>query len=342
MISLDFEMMWGVRDIVTIDTYGQHIKGVHQVIPTLLDCFTRHGIRGTFATVGFLFFDNKQELLQNLPDKQPTYQNPNYSPYGEYLNQLGQHKDDDPYHFGAHLVKKIQDTAGQEIATHTFSHYYCLEAGQTIDDFRADLRAAVTVAARRGIEIKSIVFPRNQFNPDYLSVCREFGVNTYRNNEESWLYIARPDNKESLLRRAVRLLDAYLNISGHHAYTETYMKAAAFPLVNVPSSRFLRPYTRSLRWLEWLRLRRIKNSMTHAARHNLMYHLWWHPHNFGINQQQNFGFLEKILEHYQYLQKKYNFQSVTMSELTDEITEQHLPERKPVFEPAQPVAMENW
>lgn len=337
VISLDFEMMWGVRDIVTVDTYGQHIKGVHQVIPRLLDCFTRHQIRGTFATVGFLFFENKQELLQHLPERFPAYHNPKYSPYGDYLDQLGRNRETDPYHFGAHLVKKIQETPGQEIGTHTFSHYYCLEAGQTMDDFRADLRAAVTVAARRGIAITSIVFPRNQFNPAYLSVCREFGVTTYRNNEESWLYIARPDAKESLLRRAVRLLDAYINISGHHTYTDAYMKAAAFPMVNVPSSRFLRPYTKSLRWLEWLRLRRIKNSMTYAAQHNLMYHLWWHPHNFGINQDQNFGFLEKILEHYQYLQERYGFRSVTMSELTAEITEQSIPERKPVFEPAASV-----
>jgi hypothetical protein len=55
--------------------------------------------------------------------------------------------------------------------------------------------------------------------------------------------------------------------------------------------------------------------MSHAAKKNLTYHLWWHPHNFGANQEENFRFLEKILIHYQKLHKKYGFESYSMSEL---------------------------
>jgi len=33
VVSLDFELMWGVRDIVTIRQYGKNIAGVHTVIP---------------------------------------------------------------------------------------------------------------------------------------------------------------------------------------------------------------------------------------------------------------------------------------------------------------------
>ena len=50
-----------------------------------------------------------------------------------------------------------------------------------------------------------------------------------------------------------------------------------------------------------------------------MYHLWWHPHNFGINQLENFAFLEEILVHYRYLNEKYGFTSCTMSELAHEL-----------------------
>ena len=96
--------------------------------------------------------------------------------------------------------------------------------------------------------------------------------------------------------------------------------SAKFP-VNIPSSRFLRPYYSKLQFLDWLRLRRIKKSMTHAAKNNLMYHLWWHPHNFGINQLENFSFLEEILVHYRYLNEKYSFTSCTMTELAKEIIE---------------------
>ena len=88
---------------------------------------------------------------------------------------------------------------------------------------------------------------------------------------------------------------------------------------NIPASRFLRPYSSHLKYFEILRLNRIRSAMTYAARHNLIYHLWWHPHNFGVNQNQNFKFLNRILEHYSKLEKKYKFQSLSMSGLASDI-----------------------
>ena len=73
VISLDFELFWGVRDQVEIEDYGENIKGVHSVIPRMLETFSQYRIRATFAIVGFLFFENKLELLNNLPEKLPEY-----------------------------------------------------------------------------------------------------------------------------------------------------------------------------------------------------------------------------------------------------------------------------
>ena len=52
IISLDFELLWGVRDKRTKETYGQNILGVQEVIPQLLDLFDKYDITATFATVG--------------------------------------------------------------------------------------------------------------------------------------------------------------------------------------------------------------------------------------------------------------------------------------------------
>jgi hypothetical protein len=59
--------------------------------------------------------------------------------------------------------------------------------------------------------------------------------------------------------------------------------------------------------------------MKYAAKNNMTYHLWWHPHNFGINQDKNFVFLEQILLHYTMLHKRYNFESHTMTLLAKEL-----------------------
>ena len=55
--------------------------------------------------------------------------------------------------------------------------------------------------------------------------------------------------------------------------------------------------------------------MTIAAMKGKIYHLWWHPHNFGKNMKQNFSFLEKIICHYEQLAKKYDMKSLNMKDI---------------------------
>lgn len=317
VISLDFELMWGVRDHATPQTYGENIRGVHEALPKLLEVFSKYEIHGTFSTVGFLFFKNKQELLINLPVSKPSYDCNNLSPYeSNYLDEnLKSQYPEDPYHYGFHLIKLIQNTPNQEIGTHTFSHYYCLEPGQNSEAFKDDIAAAIKVASMRGITIQSIVFPRNQVNSDYLKICKDAGVTSYRSNPKSWIYKAKSAEKENIFQRACRFADAYINLSGYNCYSNDYI-LSEFPL-KIPGSSFLRPYSSKIKFLDGFRLARIKNSMTHAAKNNLLYHIWWHPHNFGILQEENFAFLEKILNHYIVLKKKYSFTSYTMTELAN-------------------------
>lgn len=313
VISLDFELMWGMRDIENTATYGQNILGVHRVIPKLLTVFRQYGIKATFSTVGFLFFEKKEDLIASIPSLTPTYHDQNLSPYLGYIDEVGQNYSSDQFHFAPDLIREIQKYPEQEIGTHTFSHYYCLEPGQTPEAFNEDLKSAVNIAKLYNVNLTSLVFPRNQFNDKYLELCAEHGILCYRGNERSWIYKATNGENQNLFRRGMRLLDAYFNISGHNCYSDQELKGK-LP-VDIPSSRFLRPFSKKMQFLEGLRLRRIKTGMTHAAKNSLTYHLWWHPHNFGLDQDKNFKFLEEILKHYQYLHSEYDFQSYTMTAL---------------------------
>ena len=314
VISLDFEIYWGVRDVVELSQYENNLLGVRKAIPAMLDLFLKYNITTTFATVGFLFFNNKKELLDGLPAKTPEYTNEWISPYKGHFNLVGENEKEDPLHFGLSLIEKIQEYK-QEIGCHTFSHYYCLEDGQTIEDFKADLQAAKKVAEKRGIELKSFVFPRNQYNQAYLNICKEEGITSFRGNEKSKLFSAKNYGKSTAYRRPFRLMDAYFNLSGYNCY-DTNDMISSEP-VNIPASRFLRPWSKKLSFLDGLRLKRITNSMTHAAKNKLVYHLWWHPHNFGINIAENITFLEKILQHYKKLSNQYGFMSSAMAQLAE-------------------------
>ncbi|WP_046243189.1 polysaccharide deacetylase family protein [Hymenobacter terrenus] len=322
VISLDFEINWGVRDQQTLAQYGSNLLGVRQAIPAMLSLFAEYNLHVTWATVGLLFFETKAEMLAHLPTVRPQYADPNLSPYLA-LDQVGEDEVRDPYHFGLSLIKQIRATPGQEMASHTFCHYYCLERGQTVETFRHDLQAAVRVAAEQGMTLRSLVFPRNQYNADYLVTCREVGISSYRGNEQSWIYKERSEEQQALYKRGARLLDAYLNLSGQHTARWTDM-ARSFPY-NVPASRFLRPWSRRLSVLEGLRLRRILNGMEHAARHREVFHLWWHPHNFGANLAENMAVLRQIAEHFRHLQARYGMQSLSMAEVATRLENLSVP-----------------
>jgi hypothetical protein len=69
--------------------------------------------------------------------------------------------------------------------------------------------------------------------------------------------------------------------------------------------------------LDGLRLRRITSGLQYAACHNQIYHLWWHPHNFGVNLTENLSFLTKILQFYQQLNARNQMQSLNMGEVAE-------------------------
>ena len=112
------------------------------------------------------------------------------------------------------------------------------------------------------------------------------------------------------------MLDAYFNVGGCMAYSPNIINWEENP-VNIPASRLLRPYSVRLKWLEGLRLHRIIKEMEHAAKNGEIYHLWWHPHNFGSNPKENLEFLEKILKCYIDCHNKYGMQSCTMNEIVN-------------------------
>lgn len=310
LVSLDFELYWGVRDKRSIEDYGPNIKGGLEAVPRILDVFEAQAIRGTWATVGLLYFDSREAALARAPSPKPNYQDANLCAY-RYLERNTNL--DKSIHFAPGMVDRLAKMSSQEVATHTFSHYYCLEKGQRRDAFEADIAACIAIAKEHGVSTETIVFPRNQWNPDYLPGLAEMGIRSYRGNEASWLFRATESNGQGMLMRMGRFLDSFINLSGHHTYALSDCGSAA--PYNFPSSRFLRPYNRGLAFLDSIRLRRIKAAMRYAAKRNEIFHLWWHPHNFGKNLERNIKFLLSILDEFKALEKRHGMKSMTMAEL---------------------------
>src|SRR5262249_4267793 len=236
---------------------------------------------------GFLFAGSRRELEEFRPAVLPKYEDARLSPYAE---RIGDGEADDPLHYAPSLIRKIREGARQEIGTHTFSHYFCLERGQTRETFRADLQSAKAIAAKYGVNLRSIVFPRNQFNPDYGDILKEEGIVALRGTESAWMYrpvITRGDGR---LKRATRAADAYCNLSGANLVRWERVRMPN-GMCNIPCNTFLRHWRRGLRSLERMRLERITARIRKAAAARPLYHLWQQPPNYGALREEDFAFL---------------------------------------------------
>jgi len=314
VVSLDTELMPGVRDTRTIETYGRNILGGRDAIPKLLELFSHYHIHATWAVVGMLLARNKAELERFLPEQKPTYADAEPSNY-HYLDAVGPDEHDDPCNYLGSLIDVIRSYPGQEIGSHTFAHYYCLADGQLPEQFQADLQAAKNITERRtGRLPTSLVLPRNECNPSYLPIMKALGFTAYRGWELSKVYDQTLEQTNA--RRLLRLMDAYLNLTGMHCYPmESVVENG---IANVRSSRFYRAYSPGLSVLEPLKLRRIRTQMECAARNGLVFHIWWHPHNLGVHTERNLKDIRSLFEYYSYLHRRYGFRSKNMGEIAVE------------------------
>ena len=237
VISLDFELYWGLIDWRSLDSYAANLRGVRSAAAGMLELFRAYEVHATWATVGFLFLDGMDELIARRPPNLPGYANRMMDPYA-YAERV---RDSVPreLHFAPDVIETIVATPGQELASHTFSHFYCLEAPSSLPAFRSDLEAAIEVAYERfGIRLTSLVFPRNQYSPAHIRAAGELGITAYRGNPHVWTHTTRPRARDTRLARLARFADTYVPV--HHDLSFQLTPSADGGPVD---SRFLRPWT---------------------------------------------------------------------------------------------------
>lgn len=309
IISLDFELLWGVFDVVDHEAKREYFSNTRKLIPELLRHFTENDIHATWATVGMLFSSDWEEWENDFPPELPGYKNEQLSAY-EFGKRIRSDSTMDLC-FAPELVEVIRDSEGQEVATHTYSHYYCLEEGQDEESFKQDLEMAVEKAKEIGVDLKSLVFPRNQRKESYLKICANLGIKNVRSNPSSWYW--KDATSENLMTKLGRTGDAYLPFGKKSYSFRELQRKEGLPLEQ-KASRFLRPVENNA-LLRQLKLKRILSEMETAAKKKEIYHLWWHPHNFGDRPEESMKDLKILIDHFLRLRKSYGFTSLNMAEL---------------------------
>lgn len=309
-VSLDFELFWGMTGTVPFDEYATNIINGRKAISNVLALFDKYGIHATWATVGFQFAKNRTELESFLPpmELRPSYCVKTCDTY-TILPDIDDSEEKYPFFFSLPVIEEISRHANQEIGSHTFSHYYCREPGQTTKQFEADMIAARNIADAKGYEIQSVVFPRDMSTAEHVGVLKKLGFLVFRDEADDWIH-----NKIHFrpLRRALSLMDVYFPLTGYACPQPTVIDG----IVRTVGNRQFRYYFKPLFFMERLKVHRIKKQMLYAAKHGLSYHLWWHPHNLGDHTESLLRQLDDIMSYYCVLNRKYGMQSVNMKELS--------------------------
>ena len=103
IVSLDFELFWGMLDVCPLEKYQENVLGGRRAIPRLLRLFREHDIHATWAAVGFLFAHNRQEARKYFPACPPTYENPRLDPYA-WFDRIGEDEQQAPCFFAPSLL----------------------------------------------------------------------------------------------------------------------------------------------------------------------------------------------------------------------------------------------
>lgn len=312
VVSLDFELFWGVTDSRTVENYGENIEGVWQAVPAMLALFKEYDINVTWATVGMLMCRDFKQWSDLRPSIMPTYDRESCSTYS--VSALA--RDLPKLFFARPLVEQILATDGQELASHTYSHFYCGEEDSTVEQFVADLECTQRIFDEYQVKPTSLVFPRNQVRSEYLNPLLAAGFTAYRGNQSHWMYkdghLVSGTIGKAL--RLIRFADTYVPITGSHTFSLATDDVSNAELINIPASQFLRPAS-GHSVMDSMHLNRVRSGMKKAAETDSVFHLWWHPHNFGRNLEANLMNLEKLLKYYRVLNQDYGMQSLSMKEL---------------------------
>ncbi len=317
-ISLDFELHWGLINIADRQSRVTCYKNTIQAIPEMLKLFGQYNVHVTWATVGSMFAQNQEEWKMLKPAAQPDYVNEKLSPY-KWVEENGLPNEYEFAHFAPKTIKNILNYPGQEIGTHTFSHYYCLAPLKGQEAFSEDLNAAKKAAAKFNIQLSSLVFPRNQFNPEYLKICYDAGIRAVRTNSNVWYWKKSTSFSERVIKKLVRTANDYVTISDRVSYPLRNIKVIKGEPLQLPRGRALEIWQPNNAVNNKLKLQKIIKELHDAAIHDECYHLWWHPEEFGDYPEENLNRLRIILEQYKVCNERYRMKSWNMREYADNL-----------------------
>ena len=153
IISFDFEIGWG--DVTNERWRARQSRGTYEalrkVLPDLLQCFRRHEVPATWATVGAMFDEPSNRDFSHLPREAQSVVE------GALVEASASSFD------GRDLFDRLISQGDlHAVVSHSYSHVPFGYRNMTDDAVEADLHRFGTALARFDLTTDALVFPENQ------------------------------------------------------------------------------------------------------------------------------------------------------------------------------------
>ena len=304
VLSIDTELAWGGahrRD----GTEGRHrFAAERDVIDRMLALFARYDIAATWAVVGHLFLDACDDDGRG---PHPELVTPDYDWLGDDWLAVDPCTTlaADPHWYGRDIVDAILACpVRQEVGSHSFSHVIVVDPACTPAVLDSELGAATALAAARGVDLRSFVYPRNKVAQ--VALLGDHGFRCYRGGRPAPPFAGRPGWQ----RRALGVVDKVRPLGG-----SAVLPAAGDGAVwNVPQTYLFDPAA-SPRMPARLWSRRPIARLRQAARHRSLFHLWFHPYNVTAAPERSLDALDRICAAAARLRDAGRLDVVTMGDL---------------------------
>ena len=274
LLSIDTELAWGMVHRNGVEENVRFYARTRELTEQLIELLERYEISATWAVIGHLMLDS---CAEEEGVKHPEIVRPAYDWFdGDWFDQdPASDKHAAPIWYWPEIVGRLRTCrTPQEIGSHTFSHITVGDPGCSREMFISDLDACLKLAQRRGIEIRSFVYPRNRIG--HLDVLTERGFTSYRGEAPCWY--------QALRGRAWKLAHKIDNYAPVGVPVVHPQRVAG--LWNLPASYYYPHATRSRRdwgrWLPvWTRVAKMRRGLATAVKKRGMVHMWFHPYNLA-------------------------------------------------------------
>lgn len=307
VISMDVELSWGRFDKVSLGPLNAQSMEERPRIRRLLNLLDRYQIPVTWAITGHLMLDGCSRGENSHPHEdivpRPAY---SWFPSDWYAMDPCTPASQSPCWYAPDVVEWIKNAqTPHEIGSHSFGHIPYGDPETTAATAGADLRAAIKAAEKKGVVLKSFVFPRNLVG--HLSILQRGGICAFRGSES----VLDRGNDRGIIQRTCHFLDQLLGLTP----TAVYPSEALPGLWNIPGNHFFMGRDGIRRFVPMAsRILKARRGIDRAVKNGGLYHLWMHPCNLILDSNAMFAGLETVLSYAHQQRSRGLLQILTMGD----------------------------